>query len=75
MVLSDLKPGETAIIQDTSLLDDTLHKRLIQFGIREGTVIGVKGILPFKGPFVIELKGQKIGIRMNAATKIKVERK
>jgi FeoA domain. len=74
MVLSDLKQGEKAVIRDISHLDSILNKRLMQMGIREGAVVGVKSIMPFGGPYVIECRGQQLGIRFHTASKIKVER-
>lgn len=74
MVLSDLKKGEKAAVTDISSLDHVMKKRLIQFGVREGSVVQLKSKLPFGGPYVIEYKKQQIGIRLTAAQQIEVER-
>ncbi|WAA09029.1 FeoA family protein [Fervidibacillus albus] len=72
MVLTELKPGQSATIQDVSLLDFVVKKRLSDFGFHVGSKVQYKNSMPFGGPFVIESKGQSIAIRKKDAGKIEV---
>ncbi|WAA12755.1 FeoA family protein [Fervidibacillus halotolerans] len=72
MVLTDLKQGQSATIQNISSLDQVVKKRLTDFGFHVGSKIQYKRSMPFGGPFVIETKGQSIAIRKKDAGKIEV---
>ncbi|WP_027416626.1 FeoA family protein [Aneurinibacillus terranovensis] len=73
MFLTDIKPGSKARILDTGSVSDMVRRRLIDLGIMEGSIINIKRILPFGGPFAIESGGQWIGIRRCEAKRIQVE--
>ena len=55
MVLSELKQGEKASVKDISTLNQIV-KRLIQMGIHEGSVINIKTVMPFGGPFCYRIQ-------------------
>lgn len=73
MVLTDLKQGQSATIQDLSLLDQIVKKRLIDLGFHIGSKIYIKSMMPFGGPYVVESKGQCVAIRKKEAGLIKVD--
>jgi ferrous iron transport protein A len=73
MFLTDIKLGSRAKITDTTHVTEMVRRRLLDLGIMEGTVISIKRILPFGGPFTLEASGQWIGIRRNEARMIQVE--
>ncbi len=73
-MLEHLKAGEKAIIKDISAVNKLVKRRLLDFGITEGTEICMKCKMPFGGPFMLECYGQCVGIRRSDASDIKVER-
>lgn len=73
-MLGYLKAGEKGKIQDISGADQLVRRRLLDFGITNGSEIIIKCIMPFGGPFMVEASGQCVGIRRKEACRIKVER-
>ncbi|WP_028401987.1 FeoA family protein [Ectobacillus panaciterrae] len=73
MVLTEIKKGKKAIIIDMSTVNPSIQRRLLDFGIDEGTKICLKQLLPFQGPCMIEACGQCISLRRNEANCIVVE--
>ncbi|AKF93183.1 FeoA family protein [Brevibacillus laterosporus] len=72
MVLADVKAGISARIVDITQVSALVRRRLVDLDIMEGTVVRIKKILPFGGPYTLEAGGQIIGIRRNEAKQIKV---
>ncbi len=74
MVLADLKQKERARMIDFSEVNELVQRRLIHLGMKENAEICIKRKLPFGGPFMFETDGQSVGIRLQDAKKIRVEK-
>jgi ferrous iron transport protein A len=74
MVLAELKQKERARIIDFSEVNELVQRRLIQLGMKEEAEICVQRKLPFGGPFMFESGGQCLGIRLEEAKKIRIEK-
>ncbi|ANC77545.1 ferrous iron transport protein A [Fictibacillus nanhaiensis] len=75
MLLTQLNKGERATIIDLSLVNESVRRRLLDLGISEGSQVCLQCKLPFKGPCMVENCGQSLGIRLQDASYIKVEKK
>ncbi|GED68222.1 hypothetical protein BRE01_19240 [Brevibacillus reuszeri] len=73
MILTDIHAGQKARITNTNMMSELVQRRLLDFGIMEGTLIKIKRILPLGGPIAIEAEGQLIGIRRCDAKMMRVE--
>ncbi len=73
-MLGFLKAGEKGKIMDLSGADHLVRRRLLDFGITNGSEVSIKCVMPFGGPFMVESCGQCVGIRRKEACQIKVER-
>lgn len=73
-MLVQLKTGEKGIISDISKADALVRRRLLDLGIMEGSLVCIKCIMPFGGPYMLEYCGQCVGIRRKEAYHIEVER-
>ncbi|MFD3447978.1 ferrous iron transport protein A [Microbacteriaceae bacterium 4G12] len=67
MLLTELKTGKQAKITNLSDVSPTIQRRLLDLGVDEGTMVCLKGLLPFRGPCMIEVCGQCISLRRNEA--------
>ncbi|MDR7072480.1 FeoA family protein [Fictibacillus barbaricus] len=74
MLLSELCKGEKAKIVDLSSLSETVKRRLLDLGICEGSQVCLQCKMPFKGPCMLENSGQSLGIRLQDASFIRVEK-
>lgn len=72
-MLGQMKTGEKAKIIDVSSVNPFVRRRLLDFGITEGSEICIKCKMPFGGPLMLESCGQCVGIRRSEAFHIKVE--
>ncbi len=72
LLLSELKKGQKAIIDDFSTLHEWIQRRLLDMGISEGSEVCLRCNMPFGGPCMIETSGQCVGIRRNEAAMIRV---
>ncbi len=69
--LSELKPGEKAIIK---FIDDTpFRSKLIEMGCYPGEEISVSKVAPLGCPFAIYISGYELSLRKNEAENILVE--
>ncbi len=73
MKLSDLKPGEYAIVRDL-LGKGPIHQRLLSMGILPGTVIRMVRASPFGDPIEYEIRGFFISLRKNEASYVEVDK-
>ncbi|MDI3410493.1 FeoA family protein [Bacillus sonorensis] len=55
-------------------MNELVQRRLIQLGMKEEAEICVQRKLPFGGPFMFESGGQCLGIRLEEAKKIRIEK-
>lgn len=69
-----LKAGEKGKIIDISQVGRLVQRRLLDFGITEGSEVCVKCVMPFGGPVMFESCGQCVGIRRSEAVQIEVVR-
>jgi ferrous iron transport protein A len=72
--LTEMKKGDRATIIDLSRLNRLVKRRLIDLGAHEGSSIHFRRALPFGGPFILEARGQLIGLRQTDASQIEVAR-
>ncbi|WP_129726946.1 MULTISPECIES: FeoA family protein [Bacillaceae] len=72
MILTQLERGKQARISDLSHVSFAIQRRLLDLGVDEGTVVSLKGLLPFRGPCIIEVSGQHISLRRKEADCIQV---
>lgn len=72
MTLSDLKPGQIAVIKSIKSCAGIRH-RIIDMGITPGTTVMMKKSSPFGDPIEIKIRGYKLSIRKSEATNIVVE--
>lgn len=72
MVLTQLRKGKEARIRDLSHVSFAIQRRLLDLGVDEGTVVSLKGLLPFRGPCIIEVSGQYISLRRKEADCIEI---
>lgn len=68
MKLSELKPGQTAIIEDFS--DDDLSLRFLEMGCVPGEEILLERIAPLGDPIAIRVSGYSLCLRFSEAERI-----
>jgi ferrous iron transport protein A len=73
-MLGNLRKGEKGKIIDLSQVNTLVKRRLLDFGITEGSEVFVKNTMPFGGPLMLESSGQCVGIRKQEALRIEVEK-
>jgi len=73
MKLSDLNPGEKAII--TSFTNPELALKLMEMGCLPGEIIVMEQIAPLGDPISIKVSGYSLSLRLNEAEHIIVEYK
>ena len=71
MVLSDIKPGNKAIIK--KIADTEIKRRLLDMGMTEGTIIECLYESMFKNPVAYLVRGVVIALRRVDAKEIMVE--
>lgn len=69
--LSDLKPGQTGIIQQLLGNDDT-HLRLMELGMLPGTMVRCLRAAPFGDPLEVEVRGYNLSLRREEAASISI---
>ena len=69
VTLDRLKAGESGIIQGYEKAEE-LHQRLKELGLVEGTPVSVKRFDPLGDPMEIVVRGYKLSIRKQDASKI-----
>ena len=72
MQLTSIPSGHSVRIHSLESLDLLLRRRLMDLGIREGTMISITRRGLWGGPIIIEYKGQFIGIRQREARLLEV---
>ncbi len=74
MDLTELKPGEKAVIKNIKA-DEELKHRLLSMGIQKNSEVALKGYAPGKKVLKIEANHSCIAIRDEEARKIEVFKK
>ena len=67
--LSDLKPGESGIV-DVFEGDTDAHHRLREMGVLEGTLIKLVRVAPFGDPLELAIRGYRLSLRRKDAAQI-----
>ena len=70
--LAETAEGSVVTVKDISGIQEVVRRRLLDFGVLEGSQIRVARCLPFGGPLMIECDGQCIGLRKCEAPFIQV---
>ena len=70
--LSDLKVGETAII-DSINVTGILKRRMIDMGITKGVEVYVRKVAPLGDPVEVTVRGYELSLRKADAEMIEVE--
>lgn len=68
MFLSDLKIGESAVIE--SIIDEGLSLKLYEMGCLPGVFVFMHNIAPLGDPMVIKVGDYLLGLRKNEARSI-----
>ena len=71
MKLSDLKPGQEAIISDFD--NNDIFLKLMEMGCVPGEKIFLEQIAPLGDPISVRIAGYSLSLRLNEAEHIKVE--
>ena len=54
-------------------IDNSLHKKLLQYGLHAGDGLRVLRVAPLGGPILVEVNGREIALGRTVAKKILVE--
>ncbi|KPJ75693.1 MAG: hypothetical protein AMJ54_14325 [Deltaproteobacteria bacterium SG8_13] len=71
MVLSDLRQGQSAVIEKIGG-NGALRRRILEMGIVRGTEVYVEKYAPLKDPLELIVKGYHVSLRVEEAAKITV---
>lgn len=71
--LSDLRPGEAAIITRVHPETDELLDYLFELGLTAGTRVVMREIVPFHGPLVLQIRDELCYLAPETATNIFIE--
>ncbi len=74
MTLSQLQPGQSAVIASLNNLDMKTRKKLMVMGILPQSNIKLIRIAPMGDPMQIEVRGISLAIRKQMAAKIELEK-
>jgi ferrous iron transport protein A len=69
--LSELKPGQSGIIQ--SFEEDEILLKLMEMGFLPGELVTVEQVAPLGDPMAIQVAGYAVSLRLNEASKIVVD--
>jgi ferrous iron transport protein A len=73
MQLSELKPGQKAIIQSLSGGEAIYRQRLIAMGLIPGTELVLSRVAPLGDPVEIKVRGSAISLRKQEAAILNLE--
>lgn len=73
MNLSQMKPGETGII-DAVGGEGALRRRLLDMGLTPGTRVSVRKVAPFGDPLELFLRGYELTLRGEDARNIRMKK-
>ena len=71
MRLSDLKPGQEAIIKEFDNSD--IFLKLMEMGCVPGEKIFLEQVAPLGDPISVKISGYSLSLRLNEAEHIKIE--
>lgn len=70
MVLSELKPGQTATIE--AFADLRLALKFMEVGVVPGAEVSIYALAPLGDPIAVEVAGSKISMRLSEARTVKI---
>lgn len=70
--LSDLGPGERAVVHCVSEEDPELLRYLASLGLVPGTEVAVESVAPFRGPLLVSVGGTQYALGREVASKVRV---
>ena len=73
MKLSELKKGESAVIQSFDSLPIDTRKKLMVMGVLPNTPVTLQRHAPMGDPLQIEVRGVSLALRENIAEKISIK--
>jgi Fe2+ transport system protein FeoA len=72
--LSDYRPGESAVVKGFVSIGTVLHRRLMELGFIEGTVVTVRHEAPLgRDPVAYLVRGMTVALRKDEASQIIVQ--
>lgn len=73
MTLDTIKPGEKAKVLSLDG-DREIKKRITEMGLTRGSVVEVERIAPLGDPMDIKVRGYRLSLRKEEASRVTVER-
>lgn len=69
--LSDLKPGQEAIIKEFE--DSDIYLKLLEMGCVPGEKVFLEQVAPLGDPISVKISGYSLSLRLNEAEHIRVQ--
>jgi Fe2+ transport system protein FeoA len=73
MLLSEMKEGQTGVINRVGGNDGALRRRILEMGILKGSEVYIEKYAPLKDPLELIVKGYHLSLRVEEAAQITVE--
>lgn len=73
MTVAELKIGESGVV--TSVLPSALSGKALTMGLVPGTEVELVAVAPLGDPIIIKLRGFKLGLRLDEASTIEIDKK
>lgn len=71
--LSDLRPGQTAVVKKLHG-EGAVRRRIMDMGITKRTTVSVRKVAPLGDPMELTVRGYELSIRKEDAQMIEIER-
>lgn len=72
MLLTELPPGSTAVIEDVPIGHDEHITRLRELGLVPGTKVRMVRVAPFGDPMEVSIRGSRLAVRRSEARHIRI---
>lgn len=73
MTLGELQPGERAVVETITGIDE-VALRLLEMGLTPGVEVTLVGAAPWGDPLELELRGYRLSVRQAEARRVEVRR-
>lgn len=73
MKLSDLRPGESAVVVGIATDNHSYRTRLMAMGLTPGTALTVARLAPLGDPVEIQVRGFSLSVRRHEADAVEIE--
>lgn len=67
MKISDMKPGQSGVVEQYSVCDPGYRKKLLTMGLTKGTTVKLVKVAPLGDPVELEVRGYKLSLRKDEA--------